>query len=706
MNALESRLMLCADDELLGGHLPDDLGTYPVIQGPTVTAAATSSAVAAAGSPLSAIPVLNSKAGAPARLYLDFDGDTSNTWGGYTPGPTPAYDSDGDPTTFSSAELASITEIFNRVAEKYSALNINITTVDPGTLTNKVASKVVFGGDGAWLGSQAGGVAYVGGFSNSASNVAWVFTKNLGNGYAQYAGEAAAHESGHLFGLQHQAQWSGMTLVAEYAPANAAGDAPIMGNSYTARRGMWWRGTPSSSYSATQDDLSILSSTTNGFGYRADDFANTVAAASTLSLTGMSASANGVVENTGDLDVFAFTSGAGTVNFSVKRSSFGGMLDATLTLRDAGGNVLGSANTSNLDESLTATLAGQGTYFVTVGSHGGYGDIGQYTLTGTVATTVTQLAAPSGATATAVSATSADVRWTDNAADEGGFTIQRSTDGGTTWTDVANVGANVTTYRDGALAGGTAYTYRVRAFDATRTSGWSNNAAVTTPVAPAAPSAPSNLAARQLSTSAIRLTWSDHSSNETGFRVYGSRDGGSTWQLLGSVAANVTAVDHTGLRRNQTWTYRVSAFNTVGESPLSNTATAGTALTASLTTPGDANLDGVVNFDDLLIVSKNYNKSALGFSDGDFTGDGMVNFDDLLVLSKNYNSRAALAGDVNGTDWGVLTDVPAGAVAASAATPQTSAVLVEQTPAAPAKRPAGVFSVRSIAKPKVVVARR
>jgi hypothetical protein len=54
---------------------------------------------------------------------------------------------------------------------------------------------------------------------------------------------------------------------------------------------------------------------------------------------------------------------------------------------------------------------------------------------------------------------------------------------------------------------------------------------------------------------------------------------------------------------------------------------------------GDANLDDAVNFDDLLILAANYNRSDdRAWTDGDFTFDRTVNFDDLLGLAANYNT--------------------------------------------------------------------
>jgi hypothetical protein len=63
----------------------------------------------------------------------------------------------------------------------------------------------------------------------------------------------------------------------------------------------------------------------------------------------------------------------------------------------------------------------------------------------------------------------------------------------------------------------------------------------------------------------------------------------------------------------------------------------GDAVLIGFTLSGDANLDGTVNFDDLLRLAASYNQSGRVWSQGDFTYDGATNFDDLLQLASNYN---------------------------------------------------------------------
>lgn len=57
--------------------------------------------------------------------------------------------------------------------------------------------------------------------------------------------------------------------------------------------------------------------------------------------------------------------------------------------------------------------------------------------------------------------------------------------------------------------------------------------------------------------------------------------------------------------------------------------------------PGDADLDGVVGFDDLVTVARNYGKNNATWQDGDFNGDGNVGFDDLVILARNYGAMSA-----------------------------------------------------------------
>ena len=332
------------------------------------------------------VPAYSSLPGAHAKIYLDFGGtDYSGTWGGKTPGTVPAYDTDGDASSFTATELANIRQIYVRVAEKFSPFNINVTTVNPGNENNLETARLIIGGSNAWYGS-GGGVAFVNGFTNSSSNVGWVFPKNLNNGNPKTVAEASAHEAGHLFGLNHQSTWALVngvwTETEEYSTnGNSLVKRPIMGSSYSGTRGLWWHGTTSSP-TTFQDDLARLSRSANGFGYRADDHAGTVLGATPLIANpAAQVFSSGIITTTGDLDLFSFVTGTGTIRFTTALSEFGGMLDSTLQLFGMDGTLLQTNATDNLTETLVASLfAGQ--YLIGVSSRGNYGDIGQYSLTG------------------------------------------------------------------------------------------------------------------------------------------------------------------------------------------------------------------------------------------------------------------------------------------------------------------------------------
>ncbi len=97
-----------------------------------------------------------------------------------------------------------------------------------------------------------------------------------------------------------------------------------------------------------------------------------------------------------------------------------------------------------------------------------------------------------------------------------------------------------------------------------------------------APAAPTNLSASPSGRSRINLSWSAPSDNGgaqlTGYRIEVSSNSGTSWQQLVGNTGNVgRTYSHSGLAPSNTRHYRVSAINSVGTGPASNTANATTA---------------------------------------------------------------------------------------------------------------------------------
>lgn len=88
-------------------------------------------------------------------------------------------------------------------------------------------------------------------------------------------------------------------------------------------------------------------------------------------------------------------------------------------------------------------------------------------------------AAPSNLTATRASNTRINLAWTDNANNETGFRIERSTNGGA-FVEIGTVGANVTAVGNTGLRRRTTYTYRLRSYNSAGNSAYSNSATATT----------------------------------------------------------------------------------------------------------------------------------------------------------------------------------------------------------------------------------
>ena len=184
---------------------------------------------------------------------------------------------------------------------------------------------------------------------------------------------------------------------------------------------------------------------------------------------------------------------------------------------------------------------------------------------------LTRPAAPTGLTATAINERRVNLSWTDHSASETGFRVERKINAGDPWTAVGTVAANVTAFADTHVLENTTYTYHVLAFNAGGDSAPSNEASATTPPL-TIPIAPSGLVAAALSATQVRLTWTDNSYNEDGFKIERKTGAAGVWAQVGTAAADAIAADDSGLAESTTYYYRIRAFNNAGDSGYSNEA--------------------------------------------------------------------------------------------------------------------------------------
>jgi hypothetical protein len=236
----------------------------------------------------------------------------------------------------------------------------------------------------------------------------------------------------------------------------------------------------------------------------------------------------------------------------------------------ANGTLVGSDTTAPYSAVWSGVAAG--TYSLTATATDNAGAMTNSTAVNVTVNPPPPPAAPGSLTATAVSSSQINLTWTDLSSDEAGFIIER-TSAGSSWAEIARVGSNLTAYADVGLQPNTTYTYRVSAFSAGGSSAPSGTASAQTAQVP--PSAPAGLNASAVSKSQINLSWTDTSSNEDGFKIERATGKGSFSQIA-VVGVGATSYPDVGLSANTSYTYRVRAYNTAGNSGYSNTDTAKT----------------------------------------------------------------------------------------------------------------------------------
>lgn len=296
--------------------------------------------------------------------------------------------------------------------------------------------------------SGAGGFAYINSFNwnyetpGATDTPAYVF-----NNFSMAVAAATTHEAGHALGLSHDGTTAANPIQpsAEYYNGHGTGEnswGPIMGSGYYANVTNWDDGTyigtsngaTNANYGSGPSDLDVIT-TRNGFGFVPDDHGNTRNNATQLIGTSLpngrqSIASFGTISESNDFDFFRFRTGSGPIDITIDpyvselwtsdgnggfvrslesslidannwTNNQGSNLDVEAAILDSAGIVVAVANQDGLRASFSNLELNVGTYYLRVagGSFGNpqadpptgystYGSLGQYQITGTIASSI------------------------------------------------------------------------------------------------------------------------------------------------------------------------------------------------------------------------------------------------------------------------------------------------------------------------------
>jgi hypothetical protein len=160
-------------------------------------------------------------------------------------------------------------------------------------------------------------------------------------------------------------------------------------------------------------------------------------------------------------------------------------------------------------------------------------------------------------------------RWDDNSNNEDGFRILDKFG-----VLVATVGPNSVGWLQTGIAPLTEVCRRVVSYNSDGVSAGTSLVCITTPQI--LPTIPTALVGTPISISEIQWSWTDNSSNESGFRIFDDNDG-----LLASVPPGTTTWNETGLTPFTAYIRHIVSFNSAGQS----NQTEGTATTLPVPSP-------------------------------------------------------------------------------------------------------------------------
>ena len=150
------------------------------------------------------------------------------------------------------------------------------------------------------------------------------------------------------------------------------------------------------------------------------------------------------------------------------------------------------------------------------------------------------------------------------------------------------------------------------------------------------PVAPTGLTATAASSSQINLAWTDNSNNESGFKIERCQGAGcSNFSQIATVGTNVTTYSNTGLLASTSYTYRVRAYNSAGDSGYSTTTSATTLAAPALPAAPSNPVATAVSRSRIDLTWTDNSNNEAGFKIERCKGSTCTNFKQIATVGPN-----------------------------------------------------------------------
>ncbi len=170
--------------------------------------------------------------------------------------------------------------------------------------------------------------------------------------------------------------------------------------------------------------------------------------------------------------------------------------------------------------------------------------------------------APINLSANVLTTSSIELTWIDKSDNEDFFRLFKKI-GSDSWQPLTDLPANTSSYTDTGLDIGTEYCYKIRAFNTIGGSEEYSNTCIT--IETVVPDSPTELTTAVLSSSSIKIQWTDNADNEAQFKLF-RKTGTNSWTTVTTLKKNTTSYTDTGLSSGVNYCYKIRAFNTAGAS--------------------------------------------------------------------------------------------------------------------------------------------